>query len=263
MKAAPPFDKYEYYSKAVQSPDDDTEFLETTYKELAKRKPHVLGEDFCAAFSLCCSWVKRNKTHIAHAIDLDPEPLAYGKKNYLPKLSTDQQSRLHTYEANVLSKNLPKADVIAALNFSYFCLKQRSVLKSYIKTCLDRLTPKGILVMDCFGGPACSEPNEHETKYPGFSYFWDQDSFNPISHEAMFYIHFKRKGEKRRERVFTYDWRLWSIAELRDIMEEVGFSRSLVYWEGTAKSGEGNGIFTPSETGDDCESWVAYVVGQK
>jgi hypothetical protein len=33
-------------------------------------------------------------------------------------------------------------------------------------------------------------------RHKDFSYLWDQDSFNPITHEAMFYIHFKRKREK-------------------------------------------------------------------
>ncbi|MGE0174322.1 MAG: class I SAM-dependent methyltransferase [Oligoflexales bacterium] len=263
MKAVIPFDKYEYYLKSVQSPEDDAEFLFTTYKQLVKKKPQVLGEDFCAAFALCCAWVQLKKENVAHGVDLDSEPLNYGKKHYLPKLNAAQQQRLHLYESDVLGKSLPKADVIAALNFSYFCLKQRQELKAYIANCLARLTPDGILVMDCFGGPACMEPNEHESRFSNFSYFWDQDSYNPITHEAMFYIHFKRKGEKKRQRVFTYDWRMWSIREIRDIMDEVGFSRSVVYWEGTSRSGEGNGVFKRSETGDDCESWVAYVVGQK
>ena len=107
------------------------------------------------------------------------------------------------------------------------------------------------------------EPNEHETEHDDFSYFWDQDTYNPVTHEAMFYIHFKRRGEKKREKVFTYDWRLWGIAELKDILEEVGFSKSLVYWEGTDEDGDGNGEFTVTEEGEDCESWVAYIVGIK
>ena len=67
--------------------------------------------------------------------------------------------------------------------------------------------------------------NEEETEHPdeGFSYFWDQDSFDPVSNHAKFYIHFKRRGEARQDRVFSYDWRMWSIPEIRDIMEDVGF----------------------------------------
>ena len=61
---------------------------------------------------------------------------------------------------------------------------------------------------------------------------------------------------------FTYDWRLRSIPELKDILEEVGF-KCTVYWEGTDEDGEGDGEFEPAEQGEDCESWVAYLVCQK
>ena len=45
--------------------------------------------------------------------------------------------------------------------------------------------------MDCVGGSECYEANEEETDHEddGFSYFWDQDSYNPITNEAQFYIH--------------------------------------------------------------------------
>ena len=258
-----PFDKYEYYLASVQSPDTDAEFIEKTYREINKKKPEVFREDFCAAFALCCSWVKRNQKHKAIGIDLDPEPLAYGREHYLSKLSKDEQSRVNLIEGDVLDKKLPRADVIAALNFSYFIFKKRTQLLDYFKACHHSLKTDGILIMDCFGGPDCMEPNEHETEHDDFSYFWDQDTYNPINHHAQFYIHFKRKGEKKRKKVFSYDWRLWSLAELQDLAEEAGFKKSYIYWEGTDKDGEGNGIFKKSKEGEICGSWVAYMVAKK
>ena len=79
----------------------------------------------------------------------------------------------------------------------------------------------------------------------------------------MFYIHFQRTGEEKREKVFSYDWRIWSLAELKDILSEVGFSSSQVYWEGTDEDGDGDGLFTPTEKGEECESWIAYMVAKK
>jgi hypothetical protein len=119
--------------------------------------------------------------------------------------------------------------------------------------------------MDCFGGSECYEANEEETDHEddGFSYFWDQDSYNPITNEAQFYIHFQRDGETKREKVFSYDWRLWSIPELRDILTDVGFKKTTIYWEGTDENGEGDGVYTPTEQGEDCESWVAYIIASK
>jgi len=79
----------------------------------------------------------------------------------------------------------------------------------------------------------------------------------------MFYIHFKRKGEKRREQVFAYDWRMWSLPELRECLEEVGFKTSYVYWEGEDEEGDGNGEFTRVEQGEEVDAWVAYLVAEK
>ena len=109
-----------------------------------------------------------------------------------------------------------------------------------------------------------SKALEEETEYDDFSYFWDLDSFDPISNHVMYYIHFKLKKEKeRREKCFVYDWRMWTIPELREVLEEAGFSKSHVYWEGTTAEGEGDGNFTRTEKGEECEAWIAYVVAEK
>lgn len=259
----PPFDKYAYYRRSVQSPDVDAEFLAKVFKDMTGKKSRVMREDFCAAAALCCEWVKFDKSHEAIGIDLDPEPLAYGRENYVPQLTSEQQKRLQLMQRNVMDRRLPKADVVSAMNFSYFGFKKRSDLKAYFENVYHTLNNPGVLVLDCFGGPDCMEANEHETEHKDFSYFWDQENYNPVTHEGMFYIHFKRKGEKRREKVFTYDWRLWTIAELRDLLEEVGFKKTAVYWEGTGKDGDGDGVFSPTEEGEECDAWVAYVIARK
>ena len=124
-------------------------------------------------------------------------------------------------EADVLSSGLPKADIVAALNFSYFGFKKRKTLLEYFKAAHQSLADDGILVLDCFGGSGCmGTPTSTETEHDDYSYYWDQDSYHPLTNEAMFYIHFKRKGEKKREKVFTYDWRLWGIAEFKDLLLE-------------------------------------------
>lgn len=258
-----PFDKYKYYVESVQAPDIDVKFFRDVYKELKKKLPVILREDFCGTFSVCCEWVKLDKTFKSIGVDLDLEPIEWGERNFLSKLKSEQKERLTILNKNVLDADLPKSDIIAAQNFSFFLFKKREQLKQYFQNCFNTLNSEGILIADCFGGSGCYEPNEEETKYRGYSYYWDQDTFNPITMEGMFYIHFKRKGEKRREKVFTYDWRLWSIPEIREIMQEVGFSRTHIYWEGTKKNGEGDGNFKRRETGDCAESWIAYIVGEK
>lgn len=259
-----PYDKYELYKASVQSPETDVEFLRDTYKELNGGLPTTLREDFCGTHAICCEWVKLNSKFQARGVDLDPEPLEYGEKNYQPLLTDEQRERIKIYNMNVLDKGLPKADVIAALNFSYFIFKTRSVLTSYFRNCHKSLNRGGLLIVDCFGGSACMESNEEETEFEDedFSYFWDQDLFDPVNNHALFHIHFKRKGEKKRQKAFTYDWRMWSIPEIREVMIEAGFKKAHVYWEGTTKDGEGDGKFKIVQKGEECESWVAYVVGE-
>ena len=72
----------------------------------------------------------------------------------------------------------------------------------------------------------------------------------------------KKDGEKY-EKVFTYDWRMWSIPELREILADAGFSRTLAYWEGEGEDGEGDGEFYLSNNEENCESWVTYIAAIK
>jgi len=259
------FDKYSYYKKSVQSPEEDVQFLEKVYRELTKKNPQIMREDFCGTYALCCEWTRLNPDYKAVGVDIDEEPLEYGKRVNYSALNEGEKDRILIKKQNVLEGNLPDADIACALNFSYFCFKERDTLKKYLKASLDSLNESGLLFLDCFGGSKCCEANEEETEHEEekFSYFWDQDSFDPVTNFAQFYIHFKRYGEKKREQVFSYDWRMWSIPELRDLLLEVGFKDVHVYWEESDEDGDGNGVFSRVDVGEECEAWVAYLVAQK
>lgn len=262
-KKPKPFDRYEHYKLAVQSPEVDCEFVSDTYKELKGKRPHDLREDFCGTFAICCAWVQRNRHNHAIGIDLDQEPIDYGRKHYLSALRPEQQKRVQIHTGSVLTTKVRPVDVVAAFNFSFYLFKSRLMLRRYFQRALKGIRHDGILIVDCFGGKDCQAGNEEASKIGNFLYYWDQEGFNPVTGEATFHIHFKRKGERKREKVFTYDWRMWTIPEIREIMLEAGFKRTHVYWEGTTRAGYGNGKFTRQETGEECDGWVAYVVGER
>lgn len=261
MKNLKVFDKYRYYSQSVQSPTDDVKFLSSLYRRLrGGRKARILREDFCGTFANLCEWVKLDRRNHGVGIDLDRNPLDYGRKNYLSRLGAASK-RIHLHMANVLHARVELSDLIVALNFSYFTFKKREDLVTYFRNCRHGLKAKGLLVVDCFGGTQCYEKNVDKTRKRGFFYIWEQKFFNPITNESKFAIHFKRDGERMRKNVFRYDWRMWTIAEISEALIEAGFAKTSVYWEQGDGRGGGNGVFRRSTKGEECASWVAYIVG--
>jgi hypothetical protein len=161
-------------------------------------------------------------------------------------------------------------DFASALNFSYWLFKRRSELKAYFKTVFESLSAEGLFLLDSMGGNQLQDISEDKRRVaktsqtPAFFYFWQQKSFDPISHHAEFAIHFQKSDSKRKfKNIFTYDWRMWTLPEIRELLIEVGFDEVKIFWEGTTKNGEGNGVFKEKARGEICEVWVAYVVGVK
>ena len=261
MSSAKPFDKYAAYALSVQSPKEDARFLRRIYRDVNSSEPALMREDFCGAFALCCEWVKLDQGKRAIGLDIDPEALLYGSDHYLPLLTDSAKSRLKTLQNDVLRNGAPKADIICALNFSYFTFQNRTTLVSYFKACRRSLLRDGLFVVDVFGGPCCQQPSVETKRVDGLTYFWEQESFDPINNRAQFHIHFKPKQGRKRKRVFSYDWRMWSIPELRDAMISAGFKDVIVYWEGTARNGTGSGKYHQKLRGESSQVWLAYVVG--
>ena len=56
---------------------------------------------------------------------------------------------------------------------------------------------------------------------------------------------------------------MWTIPELREIAIEAGFRTVDVWWENVDDEGEGNGEYTPTESEENQESWLVYIVAQK
>ena len=259
-----PFDKYRYYLDSVQNPKEDVRFITKTFLDLKKKTPVSFREDFCFTFALCVEWVKHDLKNKAYGVDIDPTCLAYGKTHYLSPLPPSSKKRVQVCLQNVLKKApFPRVDILVALNFSYFVFKTRDLLKKYFKKCYSNLKNNGVLVLDCFGGSECQEANTEKRGFDSFMYYWEQKEFDPVSNCCQFSIHYRPKGKAILKNVFSYDWRLWSIPEITDLLKEVGFKKSHIYWEGTRRDGSGNGIFKPVEKGEECEAWVAYIFAEK
>ncbi len=257
-------DKYDLYIQSVQSPDVEVAFFDRAFRNYYGRKPMTLREDFCGTAAVCYDWVKSHPERRAIGVDLDPEPLAWGAKRFGDALKDDQAARVSIVHGDVRSTNL-KAEVVAAQNFSYFCFETRDELRAYFRHVRRCLPAEGILVLDALGGSEVMEDDrEEETSFGKFKYVWHQVDFDPISHHCRYAIHFRFKDGSELKNAFRYEWRLWTLPELRELLAEAGFAGSDVYWETTDReTGEGSGVYRKRDRGDADPAWIVYIVAWK
>lgn len=265
-------DRHILYQEAVQCVEAEIDFVDENFRNIRKRKAVLLREDFCGTANTSCEWVRRRPTNVAIGVDLDRPTLDWGIAHNIAKLSKSQRERITLNQANVLDEPNPKAkpfDIILAMNFSYWCLKNRETLLRYFTLAHRALADDGILFLDHYGGPDAirelkeRRPVGRKGSKKAFTYIWDQAEFNSITNECLCHIHFKLSDGSRLDKAFSYDWRVWSVPELRDILAEAGFSKTTVYWEGDDKNGGGDGVFSASETGEACPSFIVYIAAEK
>ncbi|MEE9127968.1 MAG: class I SAM-dependent methyltransferase [Planctomycetota bacterium] len=257
-------DKHDLYQRSVQAPEIDSRFMVRQFKKITGRPLRVFREDFCGTFVVSCHVVQLHREMQVIGVDLDRSTLAWGRKHNLAKLTEDQQRRVTLFQKNVLEVQRPQADLIAATNFSYSVFKTRKEMTAYIKNSYRALRPGGVFLLDIWGGSETQTLQEEEREEEGFAYVWDQDDFDPLTYNTLCKIHFQFKDGSRLRNAFIYDWRLWTIPELREIMQEAGFQDIHILWEGTERdTGEGNGVFRRVKRGDPDEAWIAFVVGSK
>lgn len=259
----------------MQSLEADLDFLSRVHRSHAGRAPKLYREDFCGTAALATAFVRRHPGHRAYGVDLHGPTLEWGLTRHVAPLEPEAQARITLLQENVLEAVTPPVDIVTALNFSYSVFKTRDELRRYFQAARRDLHPGGIFIVDAFGGtegvvefierrriPA-GHTLEGE-RVPPFTYVWEQAAFDIITHDILCHIHFEFPNGSRIRRAFTYDWRLWSLPELREIMMEAGFVKTEVYLQGwIEKTGQGDGIFRPRRKSENAESWIAYVVGRR
>lgn len=257
-------DKHVLYERSVQDVVSEIDYVIETFRKIRGRDAIVLREDFCGTGNTSCEWVRRGPEKRAYGVDLDPSVLAWGAKHKLTKLNPDQRGRIELIEGNVLAARTPPADVLLAMNFSYWLFKTRAELLAYFKSAYRNLAPGGVLFLDGYGGWDAHRPMREPRDCGRFTYVWHQAEIDPVTNHMTCHIHFKFPDGSKMEKAFTYHWRLWSIPEIRELLAEVGFVKSTVYWEGwDEKAGEGNGEFEPVEHAESDPGWLAYIVAER
>lgn len=257
-------DRHYLYQEAVQDTEAELDFVEETWAELRDRPAELLREDFCGTANTACDWVRRQPWHHAIGVDLDGEVLEWGRLNNLAQLDDEQRARIDLLQEDVVDTLPEPADIVLAMNFSYYLFPTRPDMIAYFRNVYEGLVDDGIFFLDAYGGYDAPREIEEERECDGFTYVWEQASFNPINGMMDCFIHFEFPDGSRMDRAFSYRWRLWTLPEVREMLAEAGFSDVTVYWEGTDEdANEGNGIYEPADVGDADPGWVCYIVAQR
>ena len=256
-------DRHVLYEDSVQCVEAEIDFVDDTFKSLRNRKARVLREDFAGTANTSCEWVRRRKRNRAIAVDLDSDVQDWGRKHHVAKLG-DARERITLLNENVLDVKTEPADIVLAMNFSYWIFKEREQMRRYFRSVRESMVDDGVFFLDAYGGSDAYKEMRERTKYDDFTYIWDQASFDPITGDMVCKIHFSFPDGSRMKNAFTYDWRLWTLPEIREILLEAGFQRVTVYWQGDDEdSDEGNGEFEPAEHGEADEAWIVYITAEK
>tara|TARA_B100001059_G_scaffold80947_1_gene78856 strand:- start:423 stop:1247 length:825 start_codon:yes stop_codon:yes gene_type:complete len=251
------------YEKSVQNVAHEIDFMRQIYIEKRGKNAKVYREDFCGTAYSSCEWVKQGNDYLAIAVDNDKSVLEWALINRINELSDHQKKRINLVEADVNNAETEKSDILAAYNFSYFVFKERKELGNYFEKSFLALKKDGIFFLDLFGGPEAHQELEEETEHDDFTYIWSQSSFHPLTNHINCHISFDFPDGSSRKNVFSYDWRLWTAPEIKEILLEIGFKQVTFYWEQEDDEGNGNGEFLPNEQGEADLAWLAYIVAEK
>ena len=263
------------YEVAVQGVDWDLDFLERVWRRRHPgQAPRRFREDFCSTAALATAWARRGPDRLAWGVDLDPEPLAWAREHRLP-WARDAARRVRLVRGDVRRVRLPRVDIACALNFSWWVFHERAELLRYLRAAREGLVPGGVQVMNLFGGRGAERALIERTRkraengpdgvmLPPFTYVWEHERYNPVDRRLAAHIHFELRNGRTIRRAFSYDWRMYTIPELRDALLEAGFRDAEVWSEGwDAHHGGGNGTLYRRRHLDNGDTWIAYVVATK
>ncbi len=262
--------RLELYRHAVQHPLAEVAFLQRVHGGHGRQAPRVLREDFAGGAAVSIAWVQLDPERSADAVELHQPTLRWAARQTQQELGcASEQVRFH--HGDVRSTDTQRCDVIAALNFSVLGLHTRAELLDYFRRSRARLRAGGVLVLDVYGGPGAEQVSTQRRRVqpmdgalPTFTYLWEQRSFDALTRRTDCRIHFDLPGRQRWASAFRYDWRLWTLPELRELLHEAGYRSAEVWCDSyDAMRGRSDGVYRPQRKLPARHDWVAYVVGRR
>lgn len=256
-------DRHDLYQRSVQMPEAEAHFLGRVFEAHTGRRPLHLREDFCGTAMLCAHWVQSHPERTATGVDTSRSTLEWGRAHNLSAIGA-AASRVTLLEQDVRVPTRRKFDVIGAYNYSYLVFHDRELLVRYFRAVHQSLASDGLFVLDAHGGSETMVARVERRRMPGFTYVWEQERCDAVTGGLLCHISFEFRDGTALRRCFTYDWRYYSLSELRDVLLDAGFVGVDAYWEGAAASGrEGSGVFRRVTRAENQPVWNAYLVARK
>ena len=263
-------DKFALYQRSVQSPGVDIAFFDAEFRKHRGRVPLKVREDFCGTALFSAEWCKTDPQRTALGVDLDGPTLEWGRMHTLAGAPPDAVERVTLAQADVRDTTLGQSDLIVAMNFSYCVFKTRDELRAYLAAARENLVEDGVFALEVYGGTeAIVELTDERELRGGLTYVWEQEKFNPITHHTVCHISWRFRDGSELRRAFTYDWRLWTLPELGEILHEAGFSDVRFYFERVEAEDDddeymtGTGDFVEHTEIENQEAWLGYVLALK
>ena len=259
-------DRYDLYELCVQDAPTMARFLLAVHGGA----PRVMREDFCGGGAVAREWAALGRGYRAIGVDLDEGALARLRAQ---AAAARVAGRVRCVRADVMDCVL-RADVISATNFPIGYWHTRRDLVKYLRATRRRLSRGGIFVCDMYGGASALKRMKKRRVVPlgseraagrSVEYTWEQRRADAATQRVIDALHFrvKRAGRVVAELrdAFIYDWRLWSIAELREAMEEAGF-RSVEVYDRLADAVDDKGRVYVRQAEELGRDWVVYLVAR-
>lgn len=264
-------DPLDCYELCVQSPRHIVPFL----RALHGAEPTVLREDFCGSAAVSRRWVadglRAGEHWSAVAVDLDGGALDRARGEAGRALGAHATRVTLTCADAVWSADRLPTDVVFVGNFSIGYIHRREELVRYLAASRERLLAGGggfgggVFVCDTYGGASAFRLGGFTRRHPGrgremIEYAWRHERADPatcmVENSISFRVLVDGDVVAEYPGAFTYRWRLWGIAEIRDAMAEAGFERSGVYTDVPLAPGE---LPEPAESLP--EDWIVLVAG--
>lgn len=267
-------DRHVLYEASVQGVEYDLDLFTRIFRRRRGRAPRVLREDFCGTAAMACAWALRDRRNRALGLDLHRPTLAWARRHHLDRMRPADARRVRLLERDVRSTTRPAADLVVALNFSYWVFHRRAELRDYFRAVRRSVAPDALFVLNAFGGTEAmtrieerrriaSSQGPDGLRVPGFTYVWEQLGFNAVDHRIRCDIHFRFRDGTVMRRAFRYDWRLWTLPEIRDLLADSGFRSSEVWVEGwDEERNRSDETYRRRTYFENQEGWLAYVIAE-